>query len=215
MDSSFDLGTTDRIVDAFTKLYACSPHRTWMNTRWLGVPILQTPLDLWIMQEIVYETRPALIIETGTYKGGKALFLASICDFIGNGHIVTVDVTNVEGKPPHPRITYLLGSSISDEIVTQVKGLRKDNDRTMVLLDSDHQADHVLSELRIYSNFVTRGCYLIVEDTGIDALMPEFGPGPRKALEVFLSENNKFVVDKEREKFFMTAHPNGYLRRSQ
>jgi cephalosporin hydroxylase len=120
-----------------------------------------------------------------------------------------------EGRPKHKRVKYLLGSSTSKEIVDKVRSSIKARHRVMVVLDSDHSKDHVLEELRIYSRFVTRGSYLIVEDTNISGhpVLPEFGPGPMEAVQEFLAENKDFVVDGSRAKFYMTFNPGGWLRR--
>ncbi len=203
------------IVDEFHKLYYESPD-TWRNTFWLGIPAQKCPLDLWIYQEIIFEVKPDVIIECGTYAGGSALFLASVCDFVKRGTIITIDVEAREGRPKHKRIRYLLGSSTSKEIVDKVRGFIKARHRVMVVLDSDHSKDYVLNELRIYSKFVTRGSYLIVEDTNINGhpVLPDFGPGPMEAIQEFLSENNNFVADRSRTKFYMSFNPNGWLRRS-
>ncbi|MDQ2922050.1 MAG: cephalosporin hydroxylase family protein [Acidobacteriota bacterium] len=205
-----------RIVDRFHKLYFYGKERTWKNnTFWLDVPVAKSPLDLWIYQEIIYETKPDIIIETGTAYGGSALFLCSICDLLNCGRIITVDVRELPDRPQHERLKYLIGSSTSDEIVQQVRRLTKPGDRVMVILDSDHTAGHVLQELHLYGNLVTVGCYLIVEDTNINGhpVMPLYGEGPMEALEQFRRTQKNFFVDREREKFFMTFNPKGYLRR--
>jgi cephalosporin hydroxylase len=87
--------------------------------------------------------------------------------------------------------------------------------RAMVVLDSDHRKEHVLKELKLYSKFVAKGCYLVVEDTNLNGypIRPDFGPGPMEAVQEFLRENNKFIIDREREKFFITFSPKGFLRR--
>jgi cephalosporin hydroxylase len=87
--------------------------------------------------------------------------------------------------------------------------------RAMVLLDSDHSADHVYEEMMAYSPLVQTGDYLIVEDTNINGhpAYPDFGPGPMEAVERFLSDNDEFVIDQHCERFLMTLHPRGYLRR--
>ncbi|MBW2086112.1 MAG: class I SAM-dependent methyltransferase, partial [Deltaproteobacteria bacterium] len=187
--------------------------KTWVDTFWLGVPILKCPLDLWIYQEIIFEKRPDVIIESGTASGGSALFLASMCDLVNNGKVITIDIEDRKDRPQHERIVYLLGSSISKEIVSQVKGLISDKDKVMVILDSDHHKEHVLNEIRIYHKLLTKGNYLIVEDTNINnhPVYPEFGPGPMEAVEEFLKENREFVADKNREKFYLTFNPKGYL----
>ena len=202
------------IVDEFHKLYYESPD-TWRKTFWLGIPAQKCPLDLWIYQEIIFEVKPDVIIECGTFAGGSALFLASVCDAVKRGTIITIDVEDREGKPRHKRIKYLLGSSTSKEIVDKVRRSTRNRHSVMVILDSDHSKDHVLKEMRIYSTFVTKGSYLIVEDTNINGhpVFPDFGPGPMEAVQQFLSENKVFVVDRSRAKFYMSFNPNGWLRR--
>ena len=205
------------MVDQFHKIYYDSFvfGGTWGRTFWLGIPTQKLPMDLWIYQEIIYETKPDVIIETGTDSGGSALFLASLCDLVHNGRVVSVDIAHKQGRPQHPRIQYLLGSSTSKDIEESVKGSVNGAGRVMVILDSDHHKDHVLRELEIYGRLVTTGSYLIVEDTNVNGhpVFPEHGPGPMEAVEAFLSQNGSFVVDKEREKFYLTFNPKGYLKK--
>ncbi len=94
----------------------------WTRATWLGAQALKNPLDLWVYQEIVFETRPEVIVETGTYRGGSALFLASICDLVGTGEVVSIDIEpEREDYPRHPRITYLAGRSSTDpDVVADV-----------------------------------------------------------------------------------------------
>jgi cephalosporin hydroxylase len=209
--------TQESIVRDFHRLYYHSKEETWRNTSWLGIPALKCPLDLWIFQEIIHDLKPDIIIECGTAWGGSALFLASICDLINNGKVITIDIdaTRVEGRPKHERIKYLLGSSTSEEIVEEIRNLIRDDHRVMVILDSDHSMEHVLNELRIYSKLVTKGSYLIVEDTHVNGhpLFPDYGPGPMEAVDEFLKENEDFVVDREKEKFLLTFNPKGYLKK--
>jgi cephalosporin hydroxylase len=186
----------------------------WWHTDWLGTKASKCPFDLWVYQEILFRTKPDVIIETGTLFGGSALYLACMCDLLGNGRVITIDVEEVEERPSHPRILYLTGSSIAPEIVSQVEGEIADTDRVMVVLDSDHHDDHVLSELRAYGPLVAEGCYLIVEDTPAGELFPElWGAGPSAAIEKFMKSNNSFVVDRDCEKFLLTFNPGGFLRR--
>lgn len=205
----------DEIVNEFHELYYNVSEQTWTNTRWLGVPALKCPLDLWVYQEILYEIRPDVIVETGTHKGGTALFFASMCDLLGAGRIVTIDIDRAPEMPEHPRITYLEGSSVSDEIVARVREFLSDGDRVVVILDSDHSKDHVLAEMRVYAEMVTLGSYLIVEDTNVNGhpILPRHGPGPMEAVEEFVRSRSDFIIDRDREKFFMTFNPKGYLRR--
>lgn len=205
------------IVDQFHKLYYDSPMfgKTWGNTFWFGTPIMKCPLDLWIYQEIIFEVKPDIIIECGTAQGGSALFLASMCDLMNNGKVITIDIEDKEGRPKHKRITYLLGSSTSKEIVEKIKSLVGNDDKIMVILDSDHSKQHVLNELKIHSKFITKGSYLIVEDTNINGhpVYPDFGPGPMEAVDEFLKKNKDFVADKTKEKLYLTFNPNGYLKK--
>lgn len=182
---------------------------TWI----LGVPTDKCPLDLWIYQEMIYETKPDFIIETGTNKGGSALFFASICELMGRGQVVTIDIEDY-GAPSHPRITKILGNSISEEVVKTVEGL-VGGKRAMVVLDSAHNKEHVLREMELYSPFISRGCYLTVEDTNLNGhpVFPEFGSGPMEAVEEFLRRSGDFAIDSKREKFMLTFFPNGFLKR--
>jgi cephalosporin hydroxylase len=206
-----------KIVGEFHKLYFYSKEKTWKNnTFWLNIPVAKCPLDLWIYQEIISETKPDVIIETGTAYGGSALFLASICDLTGRGRIITIDIVEQPNRPDHARIKYLSGSSTAEQTVNEVRNLIKHDDRVMVILDSDHCAEHVEQELAIYSRLVSAGCYLIAEDTNINGhpVMPGYGNGPMEAVERFVATEKGFVSDPQREKFFMTFNPKGYLRRS-
>lgn len=184
------------------------------QTYWLGVPVLKSPLDCWVYQELIHELRPDLIIETGTDLGGSALFLASICDLVDHGRVVSIDLRRA-ARVAHPRITFLVGDSTSAETIDQVRRAAAGADRVMVILDSDHHAAHVGRELRAYREFVSPGSYLVVEDTNVNGhpVMPEHGPGPYEAVEEFLREDPDFQVDKSREKFLMTYFPNGFLKR--
>jgi cephalosporin hydroxylase len=201
------------VIAAFHIVYH---HRqTFNDTHWLGTEVQKTPLDLWVYQELIHELRPDLIVETGTYKGGSALFMASICDLENNGQVATVDTEEYPGRPQHSRIRYLRGSSTSSGIIEQFKALASGQRTVLVALDSDHAKQHVLNELRLYSGLVTKGSYLIVEDTHFNGhpILPHFGPGPREAVEEFLKENRDFVADRGREKYLLTFNAGGYLRR--
>jgi len=194
------------IIDEFHKLYYDSYliGGTWTSNKFLGVATQKCPLDLFVYQEILYETKPDLIIEAGTANGGGALYLASICDLMGHGEVLTIDITDLGNLPVHKRISYLFGSSTSEEIIKKVEERIQGKNRVMVILDSDHSKNHVLQELRLYHRYVTSGCYLIVEDTNVNShpVRPEHGPGPAEALSEFFDENSDFIVDREREKAY-------------
>ncbi len=213
------IGSQEDIItnlsNSFHKLYYKSLERTWNNTYWLGKRILKCPLDLWIYQEIIFEQKPDVIIECGTSYGGSAFFLAKMCDIVENGRVLTIDIVEEKDRPMHDRIKYFKGSSISNEIVEQIKKEVKQGDKVLVILDSDHSKSHVLNELRSYCGMVTKGSYLIVEDSNINGhpVANNFGPGPMEAIFDFLKENKDFIIDKPKEKFFLTFNPNGYLRK--
>ena len=186
---------------------------TWKNTYWHNVRVLKCPFDLWVYQEIVCELKPNMIIESGTYQGGSALFLATVCASLNKGRVITIDNTIYSNRPQHERIEYLLGSSTSLEVVETIRSRIRKDDRVMVILDADHHKEHVLNELRLYSEFVTIGSYMIVEDSNINGhpVLPGYGPGPMEAIDGFLVENDCFSIDRSREKFYLTFNPKGYL----
>lgn len=210
----FHSKTRINTVDRFHKLFYFFSKRTWENTHWLGIPLLKCPLDLWIYQEIVFELKPDLIVECGTGYGGTTLFLASVLDLIKKGRIITIDIQNIK-KPPHKRIIYLVGCSTSETITKKVKQSVKPKDKVLVILDSNHSKNHVLNEINFYSQLVTKGSYLIVEDTNINGhpVLPNFGQGPMEAVHEFLKLNKNFKVDRKREKYFLSFNINGYLRK--
>lgn len=209
----------EEIVRRFHDLY----YRSWsadgadtINLSWFGYHLLKCPLDLWLYQELMVRMRPDVVVETGTFCGGSALYMAMIFDLIGQGRVITIDIEPNLNRPPHPRITYITGSSVDPAIISTVKDI-VGSQRALVVLDSDHRAPHVRAELAVYSAFVHLGDYLIVEDTNVNGhpAFPEFGPGPMEAVEEFLACNDEFVVDRRCERFLMTLNPMGYLKRTK
>jgi len=200
----------------------------------LGVPILQAPQDLQALQEIIWEVKPDLIIETGIAYGGSIIFSASmlslleVCGEIEKGDVLGIDIDirphNKEAILAHPmskKITMFEGSSIDDGIIARVRKFARDKERVLVCLDSNHTQKHVLAELRAYAPLVSVGSYCIVGDTGIED-MPEgttpdrpWGKGnnPKTAVWEFLKTNDQFVIDKDIEaKLLLTASPDGFLK---
>lgn len=205
------------------------------NFFWLGVPIIQAPQDIQAMQEIIWEVKPDLIIETGVAWGGSILFSASMltilesCGLIEDGKVIGIDIEirphNKKTIGEHPlssRLILLEGSSTDEKIVEQVKSVAKTKKSVMVILDSNHTHDHVLSELKAYAPLVTKDSYVMVGDTGVEDL-PEgstsdraWGKGnnPKTAVWEFLKENKDFEIDKLLEsKLLITGSPDGYLKR--
>lgn len=151
------------------------------NFFWLGVPIIQIPQDLQAMQEIIWEVKPNLIIETGIAWGGSLIYSASMlailetCGVIENGHVLGIDIDirphNKKALNAHPlskKLTMLEGSSVDKDIIEKVSLFTKNYKKIMVCLDSNHTHDHVLSELEVYAPFVNVGSYCIVGDTIIE-----------------------------------------------
>ena len=214
--------TDDEIstTSAFHRLYydiwkmGKADGRGTISLSWFGHRTLKSPMDLWTYQEILVETRPDLVVETGTRFGGSALYLAAILDLLGHGLVVSIDIQAEKGRPTHRRIEYLLGSSVDPPIVERVRRMAAGK-RVMVILDADHSASHVAAELAAYHDLVSVGCYLVVEDGNVNGhpVLPEWGPGPTEAMEAFLADRDDFVADLDRERFLLTLNPNGYLRR--
>jgi cephalosporin hydroxylase len=205
------------IVRRFHDLY----YRRWLeggsdtiNLSWFGYQVLKCPLDVWLYQELLVRTRPDIVVETGTWSGGSALYMAMILDQIGHGRVITIDLETKPDRPEHPRLSYLTGSSIDPHIVAQV-GDAVGKGRALAILDSDHSGAHVYQEMLAYSPFVQVGDYLLIEDTNVNGhpVWPDFGAGPMEAIDRFLSENDDFVIDQRCQRFLMTLNPRGYLRR--
>ncbi len=209
------------VVDLYHQAFYKSPN-TWRLNEWLGILTEQNPNDVWITQEIIVETRPDFIIETGTLCGGSAALWSTILGQVNpEGRVITIDIMDQAQqarKLPivQKHVDFLYGSSTAAHIVDDVKN-RVEGKRVLVILDSDHSKQHVLKELEAYSPLVSVGSYLIVQDTNVNGhpVAPTFGPGPMEALAEFLTSHTNFVPDKERERLMFTMHPNGYLKRIQ
>jgi len=203
------------LVDSFHRLYYHSSKQTWESTYFRGTAVWKNPLDLWLYQEILCKVRPDVIIETGTKYGGSAYYLASMCDLLDHGEVITIDIQVQPDRPEHSRITYLTGSSTDPQVIERVDALLPPDATTLVFLDSDHRCDHVLDELRIWASRVSVGSYLVVEDTNINGhpAAEKWGPGPMEAVDIFLQGNDRFEVDESKHKFFLTFNPRGFLRR--
>jgi cephalosporin hydroxylase len=182
---------------------------------YFGTPILKNPVDLLAYQQVVFDTAPDVIIETGTHHGGSALYLAHLCELMGKGRVITIDrAPRTPMMPEHARLSYVTGDSEHDATFKQVTGIAGPL-RGLVILDSDHDFLHVLREMRMYAHFVAPGGYLIVEDTNINGhpIYKGYGPGPWEAVEVFLEDDpTAWEVDGARE-YLGTYNPRGYLKR--
>lgn len=185
-------------------------HRTWM-----GVPVFKLPFDLWTYQEVLFDRKPTLVLELGTYNGGSALYFAHLMDIMNSsGRILSIDITTAADRPQHSRIEYRTASSTTPETLAYVRSKIGPDDKVMVVLDSDHRRDHVLRELELYSPLVTPGQYLICEDTNVNGhpVNLAHGPGPMEALSAWLPGHPEFTVDAAREPK-VTFFPRGWLLR--
>ncbi len=206
----------DRISDPYHIYF--EKNRLWENITWLGVPMWKLPNDAMIIQEIIYETKPEAVIETGTGFGGSTLFYALILKLIGQGKVLTVDVRDDFERYKNSNligwIISFIGSSIDLDIVRRISELVEGRS-TMLILDSCHSEEHVSKELDLYADLVSVGNYLIVEDThvGGNPVEWEYGKGPMEAVKKFLEKDKRFEVDKSREKLVMTFNPSGWLKR--
>jgi cephalosporin hydroxylase len=205
------------------------------NFSWLGRPIIQYPQDMIALQEIIWDVKPDMIIETGIAHGGSLIFSASMltlleaCGEIESGKVLGIDIDirehnkkAIEAHPMSKKITMFQGSSIDEEMIQKVHEFAKSGKRILVCLDSNHTHDHVLSELKAYASLVSIGSYCCVFDTLIED-MPEGsfpnrpwekGNNPKTAVWEYLKENDNFVIDKDIEnKLLITVAPDGYLKR--
>lgn len=204
------------------------------NFSWLGRPIIQYPQDMIAMQEIIWEVKPDLIIETGIAHGGSLVYYASLLEVIaacgqGNGEVLGIDIeirphnrAAMETHPMKKRITMIEGSSIAPEVVEQVREASLWKQTVLVCLDSNHTHDHVLAELEAYAPLVTVGSYCVVFDTVIEDMPDNFFPdrpwgkgnNPKTAVWAFLKNHPAFEIDKTIEhKLLITVAPDGYLKR--
>ena len=201
---------------------------------WMGRPIIQLPDDMVRVQEVIYQVKPDLIIETGVAHGGSLIFYASLCKAMDKGRIVGVDIeirphnrAAIEAHEMSPLITLIEGSSVDPATLGQVKALIAPGETVLVLLDSNHTKAHVLAELEAYGPMVTKGSYIVATD-GIMAQVaggPRSGPdwswnNPISAVEAFVAAHPEFVVEEPAFPFNegvikdrVTYWPSAYLKR--
>lgn len=219
----------DLVKDALDIKVRAGHNYYWVHqTNWFGEPILQLPQDLFALQEIFFNTRPKFIIELGIAWGGSLLFYSTLMESLGGERIIGVDIYIPDDIKQRigsfgrlsDRITWIKGYSIEKDTVSQIKAILGDSREVMIVLDSHHTHDHVLKELRLYSPLVGKGFYLVCSDTVIE-YQPKaekrprpWGPGnnPKTALDQFLKENDRFMIDKKIDnKLLITCNPGGYL----
>ncbi|MBP6189158.1 MAG: cephalosporin hydroxylase family protein [Azonexus sp.] len=222
----------DTDVQALSRIWVreITRHKYAYNFSWMGRPIIQFPQDMVAMQEIIWETKPDLIIETGVAHGGSLIYYASLMEMMGlDGYVLGIDIdirahnlAEIDAHPMRKRIEMIQGSSVAPETVTAVAGHVIDKKSVLVVLDSNHTKDHVLQELKSYSPFVTLNNYLVVYDTLVEDMPEDLiadrpwgkGDNPKTAVWEFLKGTNQFEIDKAIEaKILITVAPDGYLKR--
>lgn len=194
---------------------------------WLGIPIIQLPEDILMVQELIWKIRPDVIIESGVAHGGALVLYASILELLGRGRVIGLDIEirkynrlAIESHPMARRIDLVEGSSTDAATVEAVRRIISPGQRTMVMLDSNHTRAHVRQELELYGPMVTPGSYLVVFDEVMPMVAdaPNGQPGwnrdnPLEAVHEFLAEHPEFEIDRSYERLAATYCRSGFLRR--
>jgi len=220
----------DELTELRKKIYPyLAKYKYTYNFSWLGRPIIQLTEDMILMQEIIFNVKPDLIIETGIAHGGSLIFSASILHLLGGDRKVLgidIDIRKhnrraIEEHPLSKNISMIEGSSIDESIAKQVYDFAKNLKRVMVFLDSNHTHQHVINELELYSPLVKNGSYVVVFDTGIEDMSEDMfndkpwgkGDNPKTAVWEFLDSSDRFEIDHKLEsRVLFTVAPDGYLK---
>lgn len=227
----------ERVLDAYTDDGYAVLANLWTRSgwqrkvsyepTWLGIPVIQLPEDIVMMQELLWKVRPDVIIECGVAHGGALVLYASVFELLGKGKVVGVDVEirkynrlAIESHPLSHRITLIEGDSVSDDTVAEVTSHVRPGDRVLVALDSLHTKAHVAAELERYAPLVTPDSYLVVFD-GVMAMLPDAPNGrpdwdvnnPLSALREFVTQHEEFEVDPTYNRIGVSHCPEGFLRR--
>ncbi len=176
---------------------------------WMGRPIIQLPEDMVRLQEVIWDLKPDVLIETGVAHGGSLIFYASLFEAMGKGRVIGIDIEirkhnrdAIEAHPMFRRIELLEGSSTAPDIVEQVKALVKPGETVLISLDSNHTKGHVLDELRAYAPLVSVGSYIVATDGVMEQVKggPRTGDdwdwnNPKAAAHAFVAEDPRFVIE--------------------
>jgi cephalosporin hydroxylase/GT2 family glycosyltransferase len=203
----------DDLRDTFTNAYYRS--LAWRETRWLGRPVLNAPTDLVAYQESLAEVRPDWVIETGTQEGGRAWFIATLCDLLGHGEVISIAARRRGNLPSHPRITYVTAAPHEPEARRLVDEIVGDQPHALVILGSRTRRERTRREFEAFAPLVPVGSYLIVEHTVLNGFPVDasFGPGPHEALRHLMNVHGEFFADTSRERHGLTFNRGGFLRR--
>ena len=195
---------------------------------WLGIQTQQDPSDAFLIQTLLWEIKPDLIIDLGTNAGGSAIFFASIMNYYNpNGKVVSIDTKNytINWKSYCKQcttpdvlplwkqyVTFYLGSTLDPKILDNVEKHVNKAKSVFISHDSSHTGSHIYADLKAYSKFVTNGSYILVQDTKLDRFRQTYSIN--YYIDKFISENDKFIIDRDVEKmFYLTHHARGYLKR--
>ena len=202
-------------------------NRLSYEIEWMGIPIIQSSEDIVLMQELIFNIKPDVIIETGIAHGGSLIFYSSLLELLGSGQVIGVDIDirnhnkkAIEAHPMFKRIKLVQGDSTSKKTIKKVKKMIPHDSKVLICLDSRHTKSHVLKELKLYEHFVSKGSYIVVFDT-VTSELAKIGVldskyinnGPGDAVEEFLKENKNFKIDKKFNRLYISANNDGYLRR--
>lgn len=194
---------------------------------WLGVPVIQTPEDLILMQELIFKVQPDFIVESGIAHGGSLIYYASLMELLNRGKVIGIDIeirdhnrNVIEAHPLYKRIEMFECDSVSEETIQEVRKRIPKNSNVIVCLDSNHTKQHVFKELQLYQRFVRPGGYIVVFDTNTSKLAKlgvcdkkYINNGPKEAIDEFLKMNDNFEIDKNYNKLYISYSSDGYLRR--
>jgi cephalosporin hydroxylase/GT2 family glycosyltransferase len=191
-------------------------HQAWRDASWLGHTVNRYPADLHVYQELLARLRPQLVVLAGEDGGlgGRALYVASICDQLGQGRVVAVGGEDTPGRPDHPRISYVAGAPESPDVVAEVASRAPEPPDALVILGLG-ATPRVVAAFERYAPLVPIGGYVVVENTVVNGrpVQPGFAPGPYEAVEAVLGRGDDFVPDPAGERYTVTFNRNGYLKR--
>jgi len=196
----------------------------WKNSLYAGIPAFKYPEDFWTYHKAIQRVRPDVIIETGTCQGGSSIFFRDELAALGGGRVITIDVNWGQRQfDVETDITTVVGSSTDPDVVEGVRQMIPEGSTVLVSLDSDHTEAHVTAELALWSDLVTVGSYIVVEDTFLgffdftsgpeeERFREDTGKTPHHAALKFISNNKNFVQDSEYDPM-VTMNPGGWLKR--
>jgi cephalosporin hydroxylase len=221
----------DADVQALSRIWLreITRHKYAYNFSWMGRPIIQFPQDMLAMQEIMWNSKPDLVIETGIAHGGSLIYYASLLEMLGgDGYVLGIDIdirshnrAAIENHPMSGRIQMIEGSSTGQKTIDAVKAHAEDKQSVLLILDSNHTHEHVLAELQAYAPLVTKGNYAVVFDTLLEYMPDDLvqdrswgrGNNPKTAVDAYLQSTDRFEIDADMEsKLLITVAPGGYLR---